>query len=169
MEKKTLRLLLWADCNRNCPKCCNNDHAIEQLPTYQGDYSEFEMVILTGGEPMLYPQKVLEIIREIRQTSEAKIIMYTALYKFELMDILGELDGITFTLHDSESFIDWLLFTDSGNPVLREKTLRVNVFPADVHGWEKLGLVPLGWKIKEMEWIDNCPLPQNEVFMKYKF
>ena len=53
MTKDKLRLLLLDDCNRNCPGCCNRDWDLQALPLCQ-DYTPYRLIMLTGGEPMLY-------------------------------------------------------------------------------------------------------------------
>ena len=48
--KKTLRLLLFEDCNRNCKKCCNKQWDLKLLPEV-GSFKDWDEIILTGGEP----------------------------------------------------------------------------------------------------------------------
>lgn len=63
--KKTARVIVTFGCNRKCPGCCNS-----QLPEYRTIHSDEELmkyqeIVITGGEPMLIPGKVLEFINSM--------------------------------------------------------------------------------------------------------
>lgn len=166
MQHKKLRLVLFEDCNRNCSGCCNKDWDIKNLPVCT-DYSPYDMVLLTGGEPMLKPDLVVQAINEIREQTDSPIILYTASLEkpLWLFLITSLIDGLTITIHnqvDAASFIDFdKRFKPSAQMMNR---LRLNVF-------KEAGFVPAKpyWKVKEnMVWIPNCPLPDGEVLMRYK-
>ena len=73
-----LRLIITEECNRSCVGCCNNDFNLKNLPIVNM-FKNYDKVIITGGEPMLYPDRVKQVISEVRlQNPEAKIIMCTA-------------------------------------------------------------------------------------------
>lgn len=76
MTKDKLRLLLLDDCNRNCPGCCNRDWDLQALPLCQ-DYTPYRLIMLTGGEPMLYPEIIREAIAAIRRQTNVPIYLYT--------------------------------------------------------------------------------------------
>ena len=63
---RKLRLLFTKDCNRNCPGCCNKDWDLDSLPVCT-DFTPYDLVMITGGEPMLYPERLLHLIRRIRE------------------------------------------------------------------------------------------------------
>jgi len=96
-----LRLLLWEECNRSCSGCCNKDWNLAVLPVCS-DYGSHDLIMLTGGEPMLKPHVLLQIIKEIRQQTAALIYVYTA--NVDDLDaafaVLEAVDGITLTLHE---------------------------------------------------------------------
>ena len=160
-----LRLLMNADCNRSCKGCCNKDWDLQSLPVCKSfrDYSE---IILTGGEPMLHPDAVVEQVKVIRNQTSAPIYMYTAFRESakKLMDVLSCLDGITVTLHtrkDTAPFEDLVKRIDATG--LRFKSLRVNVFKGVSTGLADL----THWSVQpNMIWVKDCPLPKDEVFMK---
>ncbi len=163
--KKTLRLLLFEDCNRSCEGCCNKQWDLSKLPVVK-DFTPYDEIILTGGEPMLHPEivdTVSSFIRLINPT--AKIILYTAMTTTfsTLIHTLKKIDGLTVTLHDQQDVIPFLLFDDLIDDDLRySKSLRLNIF-SGVH----VMILPDMWKEKEnIEWLENCPLPDNEVFMR---
>lgn len=166
---KKLRLVLFEKCNRSCAGCCNQDHNISGLPKVE-TYVGYRKIILTGGEPMLNPQLVLDTIEDIRKVNGCPIIMYTTKSKRpeDLIMMLDVLDGITLTLHeqyDVEPFIrlnDMLLQArriKEANGLVIRKSLRLNVFaPIDVSGIDTSL-----WRVKDnIEWIENCPLPIGE-------
>ena len=162
---KTLRLLVIDKCNRKCEGCCNKQWDLNLLPicdSFKG-YSE---IILTGGEPMLNPSLIRSLAIHIRKETQYPIYMYTAKVDDleEILSVLYFLDGITVTIHEEK---DWDSFSILNKSLLDfgyEKSLRLNVFKEcnlrSYHEFDK-------WKIKDsIEWIDPCPLPTNEVFMR---
>lgn len=164
-----LRLLLFKDCNRGCPGCCNKDWNIENLPVCD-NYRGYDIIMLTGGEPMLKPDVITDTIAKIRkQNTTAKIILYTAYTQPspEFFAVLPLLDGLTLTLHskwDVPSFyaLDSVLVE---KPYADRLSLRLNHF-------KEVGdilddTLSCNWQVKkDIEWIENCPLPDGEIFMK---
>jgi molybdenum cofactor biosynthesis enzyme MoaA len=74
---KKLRLVLFEQCNRRCKGCCNKDWNIKSLPVCT-DYTGWDVIMLTGGEPMLMPGLVLLTIGFIRtRNPKAKVYVYT--------------------------------------------------------------------------------------------
>jgi hypothetical protein len=143
------------------------------------DFTKYNMIILTGGEPMLEPGFVIQVIDEIRdQNIDVPIIMYTA--KCSVTD-LGTvlmhrrysetgLNGLTVTLHnnaDVKPFNEFNFWFNLSRRLLdwSEFSLRLNVFrEVDINKVNSSG-----WNVKQdIVWIENCPLPQNEVFKKHR-
>jgi len=128
--------------------------------------SEFDEIILTGGEPLLYFTQLVEIIPLIKRFSKGKpIYIYTA-YTHDvetIIDILKIADGITYTLHGKEDvFIYRKLTAGIEKEKLYAKSLRLNVFEG-INGIE----VPEFWKVKDnIKWLKDCPLPKNETFVR---
>ena len=99
-----LRLLLFEECNRACAGCCNNDWDLAALPIAK-DLSGYELVMLTGGEPMINAERVLGAIQKIRAFDLAvPIVMYTAKVDnwSDLNLVIEEIDGMTITLHSQK-------------------------------------------------------------------
>lgn len=169
-----LRLLVHEECNRACPGCCNKGWDLKALPVCS-KMEGYKEVMLTGGEPMLDPQRVKELAHEAL-VGGAMVYMYTA--KVDdlkaTFDVLASLDGICLTLHDQNDVEPFLALNRAipEHPWLVREiaegkySLRLNVF-AGVQ-------IPDGtdlsfWKVKPgMKWIKDCPLPQDEVFMRAK-
>lgn len=164
-KKLQLRLLLFEDCNRRCAGCCNKDWDLSALPVVDG-YADYDLIMLTGGEPLLRPDIIRDTVKDIRSQTDAKIIVYTAM-AYHLSTFLGCLrivDGITLTLHtqpDAADFTRLCTFYLAPHHVAG-KSMRLNVFK----GVTCAG-IPAYWQVKkDIEWIKNCPLPEGEVFKR---
>lgn len=170
--KQTIRLLISEICNRHCAMCCNQSesHDLDQLPILGVHHVvAAEQVVLTGGEPMINPQLVIQIANQLRQLNpELELCMYTAHARngAAILLMLEHLDGITLTLHKQadvhyfEKLQSWLdIF-----PNYYERDLRLNYFSEEVN---ITGLNTTGWRVQPMEWLKDCPLPDNEVLLRY--
>ena len=65
--KKTARVIVTLACNRKCPGCCNE--TIGKVASI-GDISvlsDYEEVVITGGEPMLNPDSLLRFIKALKK------------------------------------------------------------------------------------------------------
>ena len=164
---KKLRLLLFEDCEKNCAGCCNKDWDLSKLPRIEKhEYGQYDIVSITGGEPMLNPNKVIETAVDIGLNSQAAIYLYTAKANplSFLLGVLFYIDGICFTLHEQTDVPQFLVLNDELNySRLDEKSMRLNIFKGIDIGKNDISK----WKVKrDIEWIENCPLPQDEVFMR---
>ena len=179
---KTLRLLLWEECNRNCSQCQNKNWDLSKLPVCR-DYSGYDQILLTGGEPMLHPNIVLEVVKRIREhNTEAKIFMYTANVvedyreQHEFVSLLQTIDGATVTCHTPEEVIElsWMvkLFQER---LYKGKSLKANLFPKAVICEEEpqklLDAIKTiednpNWNVKYKSWVTKKHLPKDEEFMR---
>ena len=166
---KKLRLLLFEHCNRSCEGCCNKQWDLSELPVCT-DYSPYDMIILTGGEPMLRPAVVKNMINMIRKYNDCPIILYTAKTNNieDLCSVIFKIDGITITLHEQSDVDNLYRVIQLCSIVSKPLTKRLNVF-SNV-GLPKTARTTLnffGWEIKDnIEWIEDCPLPEDEEFMR---
>lgn len=159
------RVLVTQTCNRSCEGCCNKQYDFSTIPKFNiVDAYRYEEIILTGGEPMLYYYHLLDTIRSIRREVTdfwCKIILYTAEVRDtgRALSVLMVVDGLTLTLHEQS---DVEPFQDFQSRILdsytETRSLRLNVFKGVNPGY----IEPF-WEVKrEIEWIENCPLPQGE-------
>ena len=174
--KDKLRLLLWPDCGKSCPGCCNKDWDLKTLPIAT-NLIFYREIILTGGEPMLYPDLLQRVIGEIQATTHSpKIYLYTANTKEydKLINIMSGINGVTVTLHDDEDVDDFIKLIKEMKKIseinpfwLDGKSLRLHIFKeVQIDILTEFDLK--NWVIKrDIEWIKNCPLPQDEIFMRY--
>jgi hypothetical protein len=162
---KKLRLLVTEKCSRNCLNCCNNSWDLSELPI-EDDFSQYDMIMLTGGEPMLDLKALIDLIIKIRNKTDAPVYVYTAMVNdtTSALWVLNWVDGMTVTLHDQTDVEPFLIFNNAIQRAdLEPKSLRLNVFRGVNINLEGLAR----WKTKNnIEWIENCPLPKDEVFKR---
>lgn len=159
---KKLRLLLFPNCNRSCPGCCNKDWDLKALPVIQ-DYHGWDLAMLTGGEPMLNPKLVIEVAA--RFPLETQTIVYTAKVDDpdDVFAVLAAVDGMTITLHEPSDVSSFWQFIDCCAEIGQFKSMRLNVFEGIEGDFSRLD----NWKVKTgIKWIKNCPLPADEVFLR---
>lgn len=166
---KKLRLLLTDECDRHCDGCCNKGIDLEALPVCT-DFTPYDEILITGGEPLLCPTYLINCIEEIRGANpKAHIILYTACTEnpMLLLAMARLVDSITLTLHDA---IDTLRFVHINKLFIKHdaRKHRLNVFATAMEGIiGGLNASPF-WKVKDnIEWIKDAPLPDGEVFMRY--
>ncbi|MBD3261732.1 MAG: hypothetical protein GF334_08725 [Candidatus Altiarchaeales archaeon] len=163
-----LRLLLLTRCNRDCEGCCNKQWDLAALPQVK-TFIGYEQILLTGGEPLLDPMKVIRTCVAIRQEAGYgfPIYLYTAWSKdiVRYLQVINSVEGIVLTLHqrhDLDNFRRLQEWFRRHPHFAKMKSLRLNVFSEvgeDIHDDQ--------WKVKNnVEWIENCPLPTDEVFMR---
>lgn len=139
------------------------------------DRWDYDEIMITGGEPMLYPKnmrRLLEAIREIvwQMGRETKIYLYTSRTEWYYADEFirkGLIDGIVVAPHSRD---DLMYFRKLNNELLKyrygkyhECSLRLKVFP------EVRDVLPDNlnrWQVDYAEWIENCPLPDGEDFRR---
>ena len=154
MTKDKLRLLLLMTAIETVPAAATGIGTSKLSPLCQ-DYTPYRLIMLTGGEPMLYPEIIREAIAAIRRQTNVPIYLYTAMPE-QLDALMPLLDGVTVTLHTPEDIPVFQSF-DRTAQNLTGKSLRLNVF-------DEVGTVICRpeWQVKDhMRWIPNCPLPEG--------
>ena len=161
-----LRLLITEECDRACEGCCNKDWDLKALPIAE-DFTTYDMIMLTGGEPLLKLGELAGAIFNIRVSTDAPIVVYTAMCKnpWLFSTVLAFVDGITLTLHEHTDAHDFMrLCSFLKEDELKDKSMRLNIFK-DVEVKD----IPPYWKVKkDMVWEEDCPLPTNEEFMRLR-
>lgn len=180
MEKmegnRKLRLLVTTDCPNHCPMCCNNQFNFDKLERVK--HFDYDEVMITGGEPLLFPEKVAELAKAIKVTNGVlypdentpKVYIYTSVTEHSpILSIVPYVDGIVVTPHNKEAAISFerlntLLQIYDKNST-HKVSFRLNLFknikdmlPKDID----LSL----WQVKDMEWVKDCPVPQGEDFRR---
>lgn len=165
---KTLRLITTFVCNRTCEECCNKQWDKKSIPMLiiPKQYSAYDEIILTGGEPALMQQELLPCLYAIRNTNKnTKIILYTASPHLLTPFILQNIDGITITLHTQRDIYLTELFLSIIDVDTKHNitSMRLNVFKGiefPLYFYERFQIK------KDIEWIKDCPLPSNETLMR---
>ena len=130
---KKLRLLVTAECHNNCPLCCNKQFDVLKISVVE-DFSQYEEIIITGGEPMLFRHNVYLLLQElqVRTKKNCKFYLYTAKDKWLYSMLLEFLDGVTYTPHTTSDIIDFIHTNENllKYPRLNSKhiSLRLNLF-----------------------------------------
>lgn len=174
---KKARIIVTEKCNRNCEGCYNKDWKYEP-PIELEDFNileEYDEIIITGGEPLLYPtqlQTFLSTLWKKDTLSEKKFYLYSAdcTKILELIDIITLLDGLTFTIHSEEDIKPFLQFNRIllflKEEMLEDISLRLYIFD---NLQTKFPLIDLSlWKVKNVSWIKDCPLPEEETLFILK-
>lgn len=155
---KSLRLILLEECYRSC----NNQFDFSTYPTIK-NFSGYNEVILTGGEPMLKPNLVIEVAKKfLKEDVRTKIYLYTAKVDnlHDMHAVLHYLDGVTITLHKQNDVLPFMFFAQQYRFLCETYSMRLNIFK-DIKVPEEF---LEGWQVKDnIEWIDNCPVPEDEL------
>ena len=176
-----LRLLVTAKCHNNCPLCCNKQFNLNNLPVV--DRWDYDEVCITGGEPLSTTRvthKVIDLIEGIRaiwnaQGRSGKIYVYTSTRRVDLLSKAAiHADGIVYTIHGIHEGNVLTHFIHDNFKLIHDssKSFRLNYFKGDEKYLPQSGFLRghlfTCWKVKVMEWIPNCPVPQGEDFRKIK-
>jgi hypothetical protein len=176
MSKK-LRLLITKECPHNCEGCCNKDWNLKKLPVVK--HYNYDEVFITGGEPLnpystwSKTELLLDYLHYIDINPKRKLYIYTT--NTNSHKILWKCDGVTLTLHDQESADEFLSegyhsFKGTAGLIKHNQkrivSLRLNIFKGiDIPEDVDLSI----WNVKrDIVWIENCPLPEDEFFMRTK-
>jgi len=165
--KTTARLILFLDCDRGCPDCCNEfpEHkdAAQSIASLD-ELERYEEIVVTGGEPMLKPNETLGFLRELRERfPKKKIYMYTARYVPELEEALDYLDGLHFTVHEKPTRRE-LVGLSVVQSMLWERKGSFRLY-VDNRVGDYLLLIPSVWTRIEMKPLlgpGECPVPEHE-------
>lgn len=112
--------ILTLKCNRDCFFCTNKNQAdyaegvnkvydiISEFKTHLGYYKKMKSVAITGGEPLLYPEKCIEFIKEVKKadkTIQTRIYTNGDLVTEEMLQSLKDvgLDEIRFGLKPDDN------------------------------------------------------------------
>jgi hypothetical protein len=99
------RLIISLECSRLCKNCANRFPSVQKSfkPITMDELDRLKVhedIVISGGEPMMYPEHTLFVIRKLKKVCpEAKIYLYTAKWSSYLNEIIQLIDGITYTTH----------------------------------------------------------------------
>jgi hypothetical protein len=136
-------------------------YSIKQLQGYKN-------LVISGGEPMLYPDRTLKLAKVLKKwVPEAKIFLYTAYYRnaADIERVLPFIDGVNFTVHKEANERDLKEFEEFQQFIKRypNKNFRLYVDAAigdkvniDQDAWDRAKVAP--WMTEpEMMASGGCP------------
>jgi len=165
--KNTLRLVLFDECDRNCKYCVNKQHDTKNLPICT-DFSGYDEIILTGGEPMLNPDLIIDTVESItEQGLRPDFILYTGkIDDLQAMEkIFYVLDGLTVSLHKQKDVFTFMTFNNHFDITLYKELgfkFRLNIMKSVVIP----RILTKGWDVKSIIPLTDCPVPEHETLMR---
>ncbi len=175
------RVLVTKKCNRKCKGCCNETLGIIDKISFE-DLFKYDEICITGGEPMLLSDRLVEMIHRLRlQGYTGKIWLYTAnshrlATYWACKMLIDEVDGITYTVHhgkmetvkrdlaDLRRLDTYLKETDRSG-----KSDRLYI-DSRVYSEEYVKSLMYKWdEVKPLKWIESgdCPVPEGEEVVFY--
>lgn len=172
MNKK-LRLLVTAKCPNKCELCCNKQFDLNSLPIVnRWDYEE---IMITGGEPLLFVDSLISELCSLQTVfdmmgTEPKVYIYTADCTRNFAKVLPYVEGMVLTPHkqlDVDKFVELnhYLLDHKNDYVVRDASLRLKLFP-DIKALLPKDIDLSLWQVRDVEWIENCPVPEGEDFRR---
>ena len=170
MEK--LRLLVTTKCPNKCPMCCNNSWDFSKLPVVE--HFNYKEIMITGGEPLLFPEKLANLAESIKTVQKLaygiKENYFYIRHWLICSPIISDTSMELFTLHIllMMFIVYWrpiIFLLDYKDELMESKSLRLNLFPdikKHIPDNTDLSL----WKVKDMQWIKDCPVPADEEFKR---
>lgn len=173
-ENRKLRLLVTTECPNKCPMCCNNSWDFDKLPVVK--HLDYDEIMITGGEPLLFISKMYALINAIKNIHPVlypgkeipKIYIYTSRCSMYVLLSVWNADGFVLTPHNKQDVGFFIKFNDfllSSSQKVNGKSLRLNLFK-DIREMLPEDIDLSLWKVKDIEWIKDCPVPQGEDFRR---
>lgn len=167
--KDTARVMISPKCNKACSYCCNEQPGVLEKFTPITDLqilSKYKNVCITGGEPMLFPDKVISVAAYARNM-DLMVYLYTAQYTSKMYEIIKWLDGITYTVHAGANAKEVKDFYDM------EDVLKIGSFGCNSRRLLKdpdveLKIGPVWTETEIAAWKEQCDIPENEDFYWYQ-
>ena len=151
--------------------CDNNFNINKKIPVI--NRWNYEQIIITGGEPLLYPIKVHSLLLNIRniaamQGNNPRIIICTTICDKRLDTFLDAVDGIKLTLLSKDNIRE---FQETNNRFLNivkagysKKILMELNLPKDIQEYLP-GIIDLSlWRVKDIE--ENSIIQKKEDFKR---
>ncbi|TCL39978.1 4Fe-4S single cluster protein [Anaerospora hongkongensis] len=180
------RVLVTLDCPRSCEGCCNDNLTLNNIAALSSidQLLQYDEVIISGGEPMLIPEKVIEFCQTLRGMNYSGLIyMYSALYNHTLREVYVELlrrstggfkallNGLHFTVHNEagDKEINELKQLSKFLQIFSDRQLRLAIDGRLYERYDFSNIDFSAWDVvRKLQWKDDCPLPIGEELFLYK-
>ena len=174
---KTLRLITTLKCDRNCLLCANKSIDFSKVPVVSIESKRWNSLIkntneicITGGEPLIFAEQlgmllthIQDVPKRILYSSKTYSLFFTLNRLFTHLTLtirtLGEIEEL-FENYKYKKIISELksnirIHIDVSEAI--KKRFNVNKIINELKTEYPEAL------IKELVWIENCPIPKNEV------
>jgi 2-iminoacetate synthase ThiH len=154
------RVLVTQKCQNDCSYCCNKSSSLLKKALRIGSLDdlcgrECTEIIITGGEPSLYPGALEDLIRDV--FCGPKLYLYTTIPPIK--ELLPRFNGITFTKH-TDSLLDLvsLRCMEAYAMLYHEISFRLRIGPNTAAVYH-----PYLWHdVMRVSLSAECPLPEGE-------
>lgn len=170
-----IRLIVTRVCKRKCENCVNKNMPVKPIPMTRSEVMEHPAseIYVTGGEPMLLGNRLRCLLEDLRGVRK-RVYLYSAEYRDirEWCRILHLLDGITLTVHKADDVASFLLFANFAKKytwLLREKSLRLNIFEESLLDIDLAKSEFPEWHPKQIKRFEDCPMPEGELLAELEY
>jgi organic radical activating enzyme len=152
------RVIITFACPKKCPGCCNTYSDIMSQAKPLNNVKQlkgFDLIMITGGEPMLTPDRVVRLANIFRKVApNSQIYLYTALNhnSSDMSKVIDSVDGIQYTLHaeaNDQDVAEFYAFQELAKKWASNKSFRLFV-DDKMKGANQLKIVPSVWKRVEV-------------------
>ena len=168
---KKARILITKKCDRDCDGCCNKSNILDSMKdlTDLQILKEYDTIMITGGEPVLEPEKLMNLLNWLDEHIDHRvpIYFYSARYDRILYEkILRFITGLHFTLHaecNDEDVMDLRALSTFLKHYGYRKSLRLAIDKRVYDRYDLSNIDFSAWSIvRKMVWLKDCPLPEGE-------
>ncbi len=180
---KTLRLVVTYDCIRDYAMCCNklDDYPPEKVKSVNENFlpqalESYDEIVVTGGEPVMFHSKLIELSKQINLAGCIKSYVNTAMTSIDIDEfnsLCAHFDGVTMTIHDQDALEEFFALVVQINCswamhwLYQDTSLRVNIFKDICMSSNDWSLISRFWDVKkDYVWKNYCSLPKHETLLK---
>jgi hypothetical protein len=172
------RVLITKKCDRDCDGCCNKSSILDSMKdiTDLQILQEYQVIMITGGEPILVPEKLMDLLHWLDEHMEhtTPIYLYSARYDRKIYEkIMSLINGLHFTLHaeaNDEDIADLkalsLFLKGYGR---HHQSLRLAIDTRVYSRYDLSNIDLSAWSVvRKMTWLKDAPLPAGEELLYMK-
>lgn len=164
--KDTARIITTLHCERGCTYCANKQHVKLAKPLHNWEQlHKYSSLCLTGGEPLLEPERLFAFVEDVRKVKKFKLYLYLSTFAVldDFIKAVAVADGITWTVHQNANGFDLIRLTLVQQHINGTKDNRLVLHTGAEEKWR--GLVDFAkWGRATILYMTptTCRLPSNE-------